>query len=243
MRMRWISTYIGPVFLTLLLNLTSIGLTAREAGAEPIRYVTSGQVNTDSPIIRFEGTEGTFEQGTLSDPSSFLLGRFVVDKPPSGSEATYNGGQFFITIEAPDFYQESGGGPGVSLTKINSSILIRGHIDYGVYVDMLDEKPGLFAMIDSIEYGSHNPVTLGHIQKYSFPITLEDMKFSDNMMTIMRGKDHFNPDSNVFISPPVMMETVPEPAAAWVFLAGIGVVGLYRRCTSQRIPRSGSSQP
>jgi hypothetical protein len=239
MRIRWSSTHFKPPYLPLLLvTLASIVLTAREAVAAPIRYATSGVVYLADASIRFEGTEGVFEQGTLSDPGSVTLGRFVIDKPTSGSATFYENVPFAIMFEAPDIFEVIPGGPGMPLTRTDSSVLIQGHIRQGLGVSM--GEPSLFAFVESVDHGSVKPITTGHIQHYSFPISLEDLK-PTQISPVMLSDDEFDPISNKFLSPPVEMQTVPEPATVWVFMAGMCATVLYRR-GFRGLPRSKPSK-
>lgn len=238
MRMRWILTHIRPTSLSLAFALTVFGLTVREANAEPIRYVSSGLVNMENHTIQFQGTEGTFEQGTSANPFAFLVGRFVVDQSTSVSDLISHPAEFVITIQAPDLTVETGGGyTGLPWIRTDSSVWIRGHIGPGYEVPM--GEASLFAFIDSVEYGSHHPISTGHIQKYTFPIPLGDLK-SPRISPVMLAQDEFDPATHSFLSPPLMMETVPEPATAWVFVAGLGVLGLYQR-KARRISRSAAT--
>ncbi len=76
--------------------------------------------------------------------------------------------------------------------------MIRGHIGPGYEVPM--GEASLFAFIDSVEYGSHFRVTTGHIQRYTFPIPLGDLK-SPRISPVMLAQDEFDP-ADPFVSEP-----------------------------------------
>src|SRR4051794_27852578 len=83
----------------LLLLLGPAALTSGNAAAAPIHYETQGMVSQTpgQPSIHFEGTQGTLDSGSTSS-----LGKFFIDPPTAGKDATYNQVPFAIEVRAPD---------------------------------------------------------------------------------------------------------------------------------------------
>jgi hypothetical protein len=208
---------LAPVVLT----LTAPGILAvREAQADPIRYETFGQVDrlgpsAGPPVVRFEGTGGTFDPD-----SSIPLGRFVIDAPAPGESTVYDDIPLAIELNAPDLDRTIS--PGGIRTEIDASVVIRGRLG-GV---IRDGAPGLVATFDSVELGGLLPFNADHIHQYAFPIPLTDLTLPESKLLVI-------PTDGWVGSTPRFAEAgalaVPEPSMALVFLAGAAGAGLWGR--------------
>jgi hypothetical protein len=147
------------------------------ASASPIQYVTV-EAGLAGPNLRFEGASGTLQPG-----SAISLGTFVIDPPAPGSSISFNNQPFIIALKTPAFDQPVPAGPDTAAypTTVESSVLIGGHVS-GV---LRDGGPGLVAVFDSVSLGGLGPYPTGHVQRFSFPIPVTDVKLpADKLLVI-----------------------------------------------------------
>ncbi len=224
-----------------VLSLSSAGvlvaLLSASASASPIRYTTAGSLIEGAPFpgLHFEGTSGTFDPG-----SAFSLGRFVIDAPKPGSSTTYENVGFVIALKTPDFDQAVPASPGIAVypTTIESSVLIRGHLS-GV---ISPGAPGLVAIYDSVQLGGLGPHPAGHVQRFSFPVPVSDVKLPADQLLVIPTDGWADSKS---LLKEVNVQVAPEPAtfAMWG-LFGIALTAARRRVagvTVLRNPGKGSA--
>lgn len=193
------------------------GFLAPAATADPIRYTTEG---VGTPEFSFQGTSGTFEPG-----SEISLGRFVIAAPEPGLTTRYDNTPFTIELKTPDFDQPVPADAHVPYpTTIESSVLIRGRVSGAI---TSGEPPMLGVVYDSVELGGLGPYLLGHVQKFTFPIPIADVKLPEGRLILIPTDTWEHPQLRMV---EVKTQITPEPAtwAAWG-LVGLGALAARRR--------------
>jgi len=199
---------------------------AQSAKANAIDYTTEGSAGS---LVRFEGTSGS-----LQPRSPISLGKLVIDAAAAGSITNISNESFLIALRTPAFDQPVPAGPTSAPypTTIESSVLIRGHLS-GV---IRDGAPAVVATFDSVELGGLGPYLQGHVQRFSFPIPVADVKLPAYKIALFPTDDWDGTSSR---SVELTAQIVPEPAAwaAWGLAALIGVIARCGATRSSRVRR------
>ncbi len=201
---------------------------AGSAMAAPIGYTTTGSAG---PHVRFEGSGGSLEPGAM-----ISLGKFVIDAPAPGTSTGVDDEPFVIALRTPAFDQPVPEGPATAPypTTIESSLLIRGRLS-GV---IRDGAPGLVATIDSVQLGGLGPYLTGHVQRFSFPVPIADVKLPAGEILLI-PTDGWGGTSSKSVE--LTAQLVPEPAAwaAWGLAALIGVMARRGSASSSKVRLTG----
>lgn len=203
------------------------------ASAEPIRYITRGDVPyyglptaaasvVGPQVVRFVGTEGTLGGAGLH------LGRFVVDVPKSGESTVYNNTPFAIEVSTPQFNRViPPASPAELRTETDNRVIVLGHLSGKVG----EGGHGLVATLDSVQLGGLNMYTLDHFHKYEFPIPLADLIRPGTQIPV--GVCGASVDTHQPVAQ-VLPQPAPEPSVAVVLAAGLVAAGLHGRAARQR---------